>query len=46
MVDYFDAEAANGTATAGGDAAATNGASQPAATNGGGDTGMDDEILV
>ncbi|KAI9703792.1 MAG: hypothetical protein M1836_007562 [Candelina mexicana] len=46
MVDYFDANAANGTAAAGGDAAATtNGATQPATTNGGGDTGMDDEIL-
>lgn len=44
MMDYFDVNAANGTAASGNDAA-TNGAVQPAATNGGEDLGMD-EISV
>ena len=44
MVDYFDANAANGAATGTDAAATTNGAAQPAA-NGGDDLGMD-EILV
>ncbi len=45
MVDYYDAGAANNT-TSGVDAGGvTNGAVQPAATNGGEDLGMD-EISV
>jgi hypothetical protein len=44
MMDYFDANAVNGTAASGADAAA-GGALQPAASNGGEDLGMD-EISV
>lgn len=45
MVDYFDANAANGTTSGVDVGAVTNGAVQPAATNGGEDLGMD-EISV
>lgn len=45
MVDYFDANAANGTTSGVDGAATTNGTVQPAATNGGEDLGMD-EISV
>ncbi|KAI9810674.1 MAG: hypothetical protein M1827_006133 [Pycnora praestabilis] len=46
MVDYFDANATNGNASAGTDpAAATTNGAQAAATSGGADAGMDDEIL-